>query len=139
MRKKIPLKIIWQVLERSNFRCVICECNNSLEIDHVFPYSKGGSNKIDNLQVLCAPCNSKKRADEYYIDKLILRKIFMPQVFIMSEDQFNSSKELAVESGYDRDSYGTYEDYLNDFSNIKKDRSKDLLNAIFKIGANFKA
>ena len=30
------------------------------EIDHVVPQSKGGASTIDNLQLLCSPCNKSK-------------------------------------------------------------------------------
>lgn len=31
-----------------------------LEVDHVVPISKGGTNDLDNLQTLCEPCNQAK-------------------------------------------------------------------------------
>ena len=44
----------------------------NLTVDHVVPQSKGGSNHLDNLQLLCAACNSMKgtRSQEEFIARL---------------------------------------------------------------------
>lgn len=41
-------------------RCLSCGQSHDLEIDHIVPLEKGGTNTSDNLQPLCAPCNKKK-------------------------------------------------------------------------------
>jgi 5-methylcytosine-specific restriction protein A len=34
--------------------------SDDLTVDHVKPKSKGGTDELENLQVLCRPCNSAK-------------------------------------------------------------------------------
>ena len=46
---------------RGGNSCKSCGTGEDLTIDHVFPISKGGTNHIDNLQVLCRRCNSSKK------------------------------------------------------------------------------
>ena len=54
----------WELLKRQYGYCCPacgkCETEIKLEIDHIIPLSKGGSNYIENIQPLCRSCNSKK-------------------------------------------------------------------------------
>lgn len=65
-KRKISSKTKLEILQKYNFKCVSCgnsPANNEnvkLEIDHIVPISKAGSNDLDNLQVLCKQCNIKK-------------------------------------------------------------------------------
>ena len=52
----------YQILKRDRV-CQLCGATREqerLEVDHILPRSKGGTNDPDNLQVLCAPCNRGK-------------------------------------------------------------------------------
>jgi len=56
----IPLKIRKEILNKYKNKCVNCGSGENLEIDHIKPLSKGGTNDFDNLQILCKECNVKK-------------------------------------------------------------------------------
>ena len=63
IKKTISRRLRHKVFKRDNYRCIECGATNKdtrLHIDHVLPVCKGGSNDIDNLQVLCETCNLSK-------------------------------------------------------------------------------
>ena len=63
-KKSIPKGLRYDVLERDKHTCQKCNASRSdgvrLHVDHKIPESKGGSTTLDNLQVLCEPCNLGK-------------------------------------------------------------------------------
>lgn len=64
--RTIPLSIRIKVLARDKFKCVYCgrspaiNAGTLLHIDHIVPFSLGGTNTLDNLQTLCEECNLGK-------------------------------------------------------------------------------
>lgn len=56
----IPQSIKQAVWIRDGGRCVQCEAEEYLEFDHVIPFSKGGANSENNVQLLCRKCNLEK-------------------------------------------------------------------------------
>lgn len=67
-RQPIPRKLRHEVFKRDGYRCRECGASKdetSLEIDHILPVAKGGTNDINNLQTLCRECNRMKHTDEW--------------------------------------------------------------------------
>lgn len=56
--------IRYEILKRAKFRCELCGISaeiKALEVDHIVPRNKGGSDDPSNFQALCYSCNSMKR------------------------------------------------------------------------------
>ena len=56
--------IRYNVLKDAKFRCELCGVSadtKALEVDHIIPRNKGGTDDISNLQALCYSCNAMKR------------------------------------------------------------------------------
>ncbi len=70
VRETIPSSVRRKVYERDSYTCSFCglkgkgsihsEKIKGFAIDHVVAVAKGGSSKVENLQVLCRPCNRIK-------------------------------------------------------------------------------
>ena len=61
--RAIPQHIVSQVFQMYSGRCAECGAFGKgveLQVDHRIPFSLGGSNDINNLQLLCSICNKKK-------------------------------------------------------------------------------
>ena len=53
------------LLEKWNRKCAYCGVTNTrLEIEHIKPLSKGGSNRVSNLAIACHSCNQAKSNQE---------------------------------------------------------------------------
>lgn len=65
-KKRSPIrqyrKVFKQLMAKYKYQCVHCKESDSqlLTIDHIKPVSKGGSDAMSNLQILCRSCNSSK-------------------------------------------------------------------------------
>jgi hypothetical protein len=59
-RQTIPESLRNEIFERDGYKCVICGSTHNLQIDHFYPFSKGGKTEKSNLQTLCKTCNVKK-------------------------------------------------------------------------------
>ena len=59
-REPIPEDVRIAAWRRDEGKCVQCDSNERLEYDHIIPVSKGGSNTVRNIQLLCETCNRQK-------------------------------------------------------------------------------
>jgi len=62
MKRKLPLTRL-NILARDNFQCQYCGKHISFRessLDHVFPRSRGGGHRWENLVAACHPCNRRK-------------------------------------------------------------------------------
>ncbi len=49
------------LLNKWNRKCAYCDAENlALQVEHIHPKAKGGSNRISNLCLACSKCNQKK-------------------------------------------------------------------------------
>lgn len=62
LREPIPAALRKRVMERDGGMCQHCGTAERPTLDHIIPYSHGGPDTEDNLQVLCKSCNSRKGA-----------------------------------------------------------------------------
>lgn len=60
--RAIPQDVKIAVTVRDQGKCRQCGSADDLHFDHVIPWSKGGANTVNNIQLLCGRCNRRKGA-----------------------------------------------------------------------------
>lgn len=100
-----------KVYDKCNSKCIKCNIEENLDIDHIKPLCLGGSNELDNLQLLCKGCHSEKCKEErengpyFKIDKIVssyngkVKKIinsdlFQSWAFVEKVNEIDETKEL---------------------------------------------
>jgi hypothetical protein len=75
-RKGISPKVRFEVFKRDSFKCQYCgRCAPEivLELEHIEPYSKGGTDEVLNLITSCWECNNGK-GDRRLSDDAVIKK-----------------------------------------------------------------
>ena len=68
-----------RVFDRDGRICRYCGSDEEpLHIDHIIPRKVGGTHDLDNLQVLCKPCNLRKSSKD---EGVFLAQTATPPVF----------------------------------------------------------
>ncbi len=76
-RKPLSKKLRFEIFKRDSFTCQYCgkvAPNVILEVDHIEPVSKGGSNELLNLVTSCYDCNRGKTNTELSDDSVVLKQ-----------------------------------------------------------------
>ena len=61
------------LLNKWNRKCAYCDAENvPLQIEHIHPKAKGGSNRISNLCLACEKCNQKKGTQD--VQQFLIKK-----------------------------------------------------------------
>ena len=60
VRKKVPKKVVIEVLTEAKYRCAVQTCRNifAIDIHHIIEVVEGGDNELANLIALCLTCHA---------------------------------------------------------------------------------
>jgi hypothetical protein len=62
--RAIPQDVRIAVSARDQDKCVQCGSTENVQFDHKIPWSRGGANTVNNIQLLCGRCNRRKGAND---------------------------------------------------------------------------
>ncbi len=95
IRKPLSKKIRFDVFKRDSFCCQYCGNTPPvvvLEIDHIIPVCKNGTNNIDNLLTSCFDCNRGKSGVELTV--LPLKTSEKVSLLKEKEDQYKEFQKI---------------------------------------------
>ena len=96
---KISKDLDRKIREAAKNRCAYCLSSQSLtshklEIEHIYPISKGGNSEKENLCLACRHCNLHKSAKIFGFDVVSAKKVKL----------FNPNRQIRAEHfGWDRE------------------------------------
>lgn len=113
-RKTISNYVRFNVLKRDLFTCQYCGRSGvELEVDHIKPVSKGGTNDMDNLITACKDCNRGK-----------LDSIVIPEGYMLVREPKNARMQLLMQQ--------ELKNSIRNAANLKGISMNDLVNKIMQ-------
>ena len=85
----VSLKLRFEVFKRDNFTCQYCGRKTPeviLELEHVIPLSKGGTDEFDNLTTSCFECNRGK--GKSLLDTVLKDRDIHEETILLAEREF---------------------------------------------------
>lgn len=117
-RDKLTKKIRFEVFKRDGFRCQYCGRESpevKLEVDHIEPVSKGGTNEIFNLVTACFDCNRGKSNRELDDNAVVVKQKAQADVVNERRLQLEMAKQWVDElKEFEEEAAGTVEDFVNE-------------------------
>jgi len=113
------------LLEKFDHKCAYCEATDvPLEVEHIVPRSRGGSDRVSNLTIACHDCNQEKgdqTAEEYGYPavqkkarKSLKSAAFMNQVRWKMVDELNADYTFGHITKKNRIENGIEKSHVND-------------------------
>ena len=90
-RKSLSKKTRFEVFKRDGFQCAYCGQSPPsvvLEVDHIEPISKGGTDDVNNLITACFDCNRGKSNNE--LNHIIPNIVYSLEMLKEKEAQFKA-------------------------------------------------
>ena len=104
-RAYIPVNLKRLVIDRSQNNCEYCKFPmqfslDSMEIDHIFPVSRGGKTIAENLAFACHGCNQYKRNCCEGFDSVSMAEVplYNPREMVW-KDHFSWSEDMTLVIG----------------------------------------
>lgn len=119
VRINISNTLRFRILERDQFRCRYChrmQPEIPLEVDHVHPVSRGGTNDTSNLATSCYDCNRGKGA-RVLRDKDFMLKEQSEEIKALKEERDNMQVILDIQESLaklNKEALGEIRSYIND-------------------------
>ena len=105
LRQRLTTKAKEQIYIRDKFECQYCGSKEELEVDHIIPISKGGTNENDNLITACHRCNTSKSDKdlEEFIKDNLNNINFLDRVYKILDTLKEKEKEKEKEKDKEKD------------------------------------
>lgn len=132
-RKSLSKKVRFEIFKRDSFKCQYCGESSPdvvLEVDHIEPVSKGGTDDITNLITSCFDCNRGKSNTKLSDDSAMKMQVKQLEELNERRSQLEMmmewKKELVKFDEYEVDMFLEYWDELldGDYSINENGRSK---------------
>ena len=85
----VSLKLRFEVFKRDDFTCQYCGRKTPeviLELEHIIPLSKGGTDELDNLTTSCFECNRGKGVS--LLDTILKDRDIHDETILLAEKEF---------------------------------------------------